>query len=291
MISIITPTYNRGELLHNCYKSLVNQTCKDFEWIIIDDGSIDKTKVIVDTWIAEKKIKIKYLYQNNQGKHIAHNCGVLKSDGEWIFCLDSDDILAERAIEKITKCIKNNVENSNLGGIIALKAFSDGKITGTEFPSFIKEASFFALYNKYNFKGDALGVFKKSILAEYLFPKFKEEKFVTEALIYNRISKNHKMFLLNEVVYYCEYLEDGYTKNTKNLIRNNPIGFMVYNKELLTFHSNLKIKAKATINYISLSIFTNNYREIIKQKKIYLFLLTPIGYLWYLIRYRKDRET
>lgn len=97
-ISIITPTYNRAKTLHRVFESLEKQTYKNFEWIIIDDGSTDETKVLVDTWSQEVDY-IRYVYQPNAGKHIAVNRALAMATGEYTTTVDSDDEIREDAFQ------------------------------------------------------------------------------------------------------------------------------------------------------------------------------------------------
>ena len=101
MLSIITPTYNRSRELQRAYKSLLDQTSKSFEWIIIDDGSIDDTKKIVEKLKKENKIDINYISKENGGKPSAYNTGVIHSKNDLLLCLDSDDILTNDAVATI----------------------------------------------------------------------------------------------------------------------------------------------------------------------------------------------
>lgn len=226
MISIITPTYNRSNLLPRLYNALLRQTSKSFEWIIIDDGSTDNTKYLVEKWIEENKLKITYTYQKNRGKYIAHNSGVKKASGDLCFCIDSDDFPTDTCIEDILKVWKKN--NNEYAGIIALKSYTNERIIGTELPSNIQATSLYELTEKYKCHGDKTLVYKTDILKKNLFPEFEDVKFVTEAVVYDKIDVNNKMLLLNKILCICEYQEDGYSHNYMKLILNNPIGFNIY---------------------------------------------------------------
>ena len=127
-ITIFTPTFNRAFCLGNCYNSLLRQTSKDFKWLIIDDGSSDDTKDLVDRWILEGKIEIQYQYQENQGMHGGHNTAYSLIETELNVCIDSDDFMPDDAVENILILWKNRDLNENLAGIIALDGFKDGHI-------------------------------------------------------------------------------------------------------------------------------------------------------------------
>src|SRR5699024_7599204 len=111
-LTIFTPTYNRAYILPKLYNSLVEQSNKDFVWLIVDDGSTDNTKKLVFTWIRENKISIKYYYQKNQGKSIAHNKGVKETDTELFSCVDSDDYLTKDCVEVVMNTWNNNTKKN-----------------------------------------------------------------------------------------------------------------------------------------------------------------------------------
>lgn len=106
MITVFTPTYNRKDELINLYKSLLEQEFKDFEWVIVDDGSKDNTEETVKNFIKENKIKINYYKQENKGKSLAHNKGVELAQGEYFVGIDSDDIFAQDALKKFINILK-----------------------------------------------------------------------------------------------------------------------------------------------------------------------------------------
>ena len=145
-LTIFTPSYNRAYTLNKCYGSLKKQSSKDFLWLIIDDGSTDNTKELVDSWIDENIIEIKYHYQNNQGMHGAHNTAYELMDTELNVCIDSDDYMPDDAVEKIINFWNKN-KSDDLAGIIALDAYEDGNVIGKKFPDDMKETTLFEINN------------------------------------------------------------------------------------------------------------------------------------------------
>lgn len=102
LITIFTPAYNRAYSLHLCYESMLRQENKNFKWLIVDDGSTDNTKELVEEWIQKDNgFEIQYVYKKNGGMHTAHNTAYELIDTELNVCIDSDDYLADGAIEKI----------------------------------------------------------------------------------------------------------------------------------------------------------------------------------------------
>ena len=100
-LTVFTPTYNRAKVLHRVYDSLVEQTYTDFRWLVVDDGSADDTKSVIDAFMSEEKISIQYIYQENQGKHIATNRAVAMTETELFVIADSDDAFTPDALEKL----------------------------------------------------------------------------------------------------------------------------------------------------------------------------------------------
>lgn len=225
-ITIFTPTYNRAYILGRAYESLLNQTNKDFIWLIIDDGSTDNTEELVKNWKKDNKIEIEYIKQENQGKHIAHNTAVENCKTEFLLILDSDDFLSKNAIEILEKEVEKIKDKENISGIIGNRwNYKNNKVIGTEMPKKIKIASGLELYQKLEFRGDTLRLYKTKILKTVLFPKFEGEKFVYENVVFDVIDSKYKMLINRDKLYYGEYLEDGYTTNAKKIEENNPKGY------------------------------------------------------------------
>lgn len=250
--TVMTPTYNRGHLLKRLYDSLVNQTNKDFEWIIVDDGSIDNTQEIVNEFIKDKKsFPIKYFYQKNGGKHRAVNNGIVHASGKVFAIVDSDDYLTKDAIAKIRVCfdeVEHLTGDRKFGGIAMLKGYDTTHITGKTFKGYYVDAKS-TERRKYNIDGDKFEVFYTSILKENKFPEINGENFMTEAILWNRIAHiGYYLRWYNDIIYICEYLPNGLSDAREKLIEKNPKGYAMYIKELVSF-GNITIKQK--IGYYS----------------------------------------
>ncbi len=237
-LTIFTPTYNREQYLDKLYRSLLVQKNKSFKWIIVDDGSTDKTEEKIAEFIKERKIDIVYFKQNNLGKHIAHNKGVELCDTELFFCVDSDDYLTEDCVDVILDVWDNKEVDKTYSGIVALKGYSDGSIMANEMPKNISESTLSDLYNVHGKKGETALIFKAEHLKNNLFPIFKNEKFLSEEVVYNKIDEIAPLILINKVIYIMEYLEDGMTKNYIKLWKSCPEGVLY----LLTSRYNIVIK-------------------------------------------------
>ena len=254
-ISILTPTYNRGELLLPLYDSLKNLTFKDFEWLIVDDGSEDDTEQYALSWIAHNientEFPIRYIKKSNGGKHTAINRGVREANGELILILDSDDTLPSDSLATIAQYFEQCKDYKDCAGVCGLMAHHDGQLIGTGFPKdpMYESALQFRYAKKGNVTGDLLEVYKTSVMREFSFPEIENEKFCPESLVWNRIANKYKLFCFNKVIYYRDYLEGGLTSKIVRIRMNSPIASTMTYAEMLDYNISLKWKIRSAINY------------------------------------------
>lgn len=244
-LTVFTPTYNRAYCLGNCYESLVRQTCKDFIWLIVDDGSSDHTKELVSDWQKENKIEIKYIYQENLGMHGAHNTAYELIETELNICIDSDDYMPEDAVEKIL-LIWEKYGNDDVSGIIGLDSYTDGQIIGTRLPNHLKSSTLFDLYYKHGVTGDKKLVYRTELTRDYPYPLFEDEKYVGLAYKYYKLDQQFEMLLMNEVLCCVEYLPDGSSMNMLSQYR-----FLItinISFKLISFAFDLSIEELDSIN-------------------------------------------
>lgn len=289
-LTIFTPAYNRAYTLHKCYESLKKQTNKDFEWLIIDDGSTDNTRELVQSWIEENLIPIKYHYQKNQGMHGAHNSAYELIDTKLNVCIDSDDYMPDDAVEKILKFWEEN-QSEEIAGIAALDAYESGEVIGTTFPKDLKTSTSFDMYYKHGVCGDKKFIYKTELTKKFPYPIFEGEKYVGLAYKYRKIDLTHKLALMNEVVCIVEYMEDGSSRNMLKQYINNPKGFIFYRKEnMKNPNGNLKYKFKECVHYVSSNFIIKN-RKFIKESPLRLLtvLATPVGFCLYKYITKKTR--
>ncbi|MBS4198399.1 glycosyltransferase family 2 protein [Bacillus sp. FJAT-49732] len=283
LLTVFTPTYNRSYCLVNCYLSLLRQTSNDFCWLIIDDGSTDNTKELVEGWIAENKIDIRYVWQENKGMHGAHNTAYELIDTELNVCIDSDDYMPDDAVEKIKSFWMKN-GNDQVSGIIGLDANTDNQIIGTMLPENIKSSTLFDLYNRYGVTGDKKLVYRTELTKQFPYPLFENEKYVGLAYKYFMLDRQFEMLLMNEILCYVEYLQDGSSLNMFHQYRKNPRGFAFYRKELMKLpFAGFIFKFRQAIHYVSSSIMIKN-RNFISETpcKGLTVIAIPFGALLYL---------
>ena len=224
MITIITPTYNRAYILGAAYKSLCEQTNQEFEWIIVDDGSLDNTESLVNSWMEKTSFPIIYKKQENGGKHRALNKGIALANSEYILILDSDDYLTINAVERIHQWVRSINHLDDFAGVAGLRGWKDKESAiGQDFGENIYIDATNLERRKLKMMGDKAEVYKTALLKKYPFPEFEGENFLREMAVWDRIAKDgYKIRWFNEIIYKSEYLQDGLTKNTNNekLLKN-----------------------------------------------------------------------
>ena len=288
-ITVFTPTYNRAYCLHKCYDSLVNQTNKDFLWLIIDDGSIDETKELVQKWISENIISIKYHYKDNGGMHSGHNAAYSLIDTPLNVCIDSDDYMPENAIEKIIEIWNKIKGEPKFAGIIGLDATPEGEIIGDKIPAYIKETTLYEVNNTLKLKGDKKLVLRTDVVKKYPpYPIFEGERFVPLGYLYLLIDQDFVLYPTNEILCHVEYMADGSSLNIIKQYRRHPNGFAFSRKSRMQLSKSFKVKFRNAIHYVSCSIFLKNHRFISESPNKPLTLLAvPLGILLNLyIRYK-----
>lgn len=256
MITILTPTYNRETTLPRLYESLCAQTHKDFEWVIVDDGSQDETQRLLLEYSNIAPFKVHVCYQANGGKHVALNLGVRKADTPWIFIVDSDDSLVPNAVECVSDAI-STFREANVVGFCYRKAYFDMRTVGRN----IEDSNFPLVMSPteagHYFKGDLAYVFKTEVMLRHPFPVVPEERFVPELYIWNKIGDEGEIYFFgNTTLYLCDYLEDGYSKNFSSNLRRNPKGFLTFYWAQIFRENDFRYKLKFLIRSIQCYFYT-----------------------------------
>ena len=286
-VTIITPTYNRSDLLEKLYLSLEKQTNKDFLWLIVDDGSTDDTKNMIDCLKKKSSFLIEYIFKRNGGKHTALNYGINVVNTELTMIVDSDDVLLPNAIKEICDIHEKYKNINSIGAYSFLKCFSNGK----PIVSLHKE-EFVTSYVKYRIKenrsGDMAEVFKTNILKKYPFPVFDNEKFLSEDVVWIQLGLNYKYVFVNKAIYQCEYLDGGLTANDKPMKFASPMGSMMRGKILMNKECGIKQNIKGAIIYEcykkELSNRENDKRlELNLKEKTLCFFTKPMSNYFYKI--------
>lgn len=291
-LTVFTPTYNRAYTLHLCYESLKRQTSKDFLWLIIDDGSMDNTKELIQNWIAEGLVRIRYHFQENQGMHGAHNTAYSLIDTELNVCIDSDDYMSDDGVEKIVGFWKEN-GSDKYAGMVGLDATPIGNIIGTRLPDHISASRLSDLYAKHKVKGDKKLVYRTELTRKCPpYPIFPGEKYCPLSYKYLLIDQQCPLLILNEVLCYVEYLADGSSMNIIKQYIKNPRGFLFFRKVAMRLAPTYKDKLREAIHYVSTNLMINNFKFIVESPcKWTTLIATPFGVLLYFYIRNTSRAT
>lgn len=294
ILTIITPTYNRVDKLHNLYKSLTEQTCKDFVWLVVDDGSTDDTKEIMQNWIDEAVFELQYIYQKNAGKHSALNTGVREIKSKLTFIVDSDDILTTDAVSTIIEDYQYIADNKKICGIGYLRGYSEKQVIGDRYTADRFIGNFIQERTVRNVTGDKAEVWKTEYLKAVPFPEIPGEKFLGESYVWNTLAKTTDMLFINKIIYITEYLEGGLTKSGRKLRISCPIGGMLNSEILLGKEFDLKTRVKGALLFVAYGKFAGyKYPTILEKSqkcKLVLLFYVPgvVLYHYWKKRYMRD---
>jgi glycosyltransferase involved in cell wall biosynthesis len=290
-LTVFTPTFNRAYCLPRCYESLKRQTCKDFIWLIIDDGSTDNTAELVQEWVEEGAIPVRYHRQENQGMHGAHNTAYELIDTELNVCIDSDDSMPDTAVEHILTYWEK-YGSDRYSGMAGLDCTTDGTTIGTRLPEHLPSSTLFDLYNKHGVTGDKKLVYRTELTRRFPYPLFPGEKYVGLAYKYYMLDREYELLLTNEVLCRVEYLPDGSSMNMLRQYRRNPRGFAFYRKELMKLPgARLSFKCRQAVHYVSSSFLSGNRRFLRETPcKMITLLAIPPGLILYAYIAAKTRN-
>lgn len=280
-LTVFTPAYNRAHLLPRLYESLCRQTSDDFEWLLIDDGSSDHTKELVAQWSKENRIVIRYIYQENQGMHGAHNTAYKNINTALNTCIDSDDYMTDNAVELILKKW-NSMDQQKYAGIIGLDAIESGEIIGTKFKTAYTTLEDFYLEGG---KGDKKLVYRTDVVNRYPeYPLFEGEKYVGLGTKYLFIDKDYQLATLNDALVIVEYQENGSSNTMFAQYLKYPQGFIYNRITTMQYSKSVKRKFIEAIHYISSCIILKkkNFLKDTPEKGLTL-LAIPFGLILYLL--------
>lgn len=281
MITVLTPTFNRGGGLQSLWDSLQKQTVKEFEWLVVDDGSTDGTKNLITQLQEKSDFPIRYIYKNNGGKHTALNVGIQTICSELTFIVDSDDCVTDDAVESILKIHKKYRSQNNICGYAFLRAFPDGKVNGKKFDVDEKIGSYIDVrVNGDDTGADKAEVFKTHCLKEFPFPEYPNEKFLGEDLVWVRMARKYEMVHINKAIYVGNYLEDGLTNNRRKHNIASPIGCMHRAEEFMESDLKTRYRIKGGLQYIVYGRFAGvKVVDLIRKSrhKVLATVCTPGG--------------
>jgi glycosyltransferase involved in cell wall biosynthesis len=206
--TVFTPTYNRAHTLHRVFESLCEQTYRDFEWLLVDDGSTDNTKELIETWIKMTDFPIRYFWQENSGKHIAYNLGIREARGHMFAVLDSDDALVSNALERVSQ-LWNEIPECERSSFCLIGGHcrdQDGAVIGSTFPRSPFDTTAQESYFVYRIRGEKFVVRRTDVFRRYPFPEIAGTNYIPEPLVGLQIGLSYKFRFVNEVfrIYYVD---------------------------------------------------------------------------------------
>lgn len=287
-LTIFTPAFNRAHLLPRLYESLCNQTCQDFDWLVVDDGSSDDTKALVAGWIAENKIPITYIYQENQGMHGAHNTAYRVIKATLNTCIDSDDYMPLNGVALILSKWET-IDQKKYAGIIGLDALESGAILGSKFTTDYTTLEDFYLSGG---TGDKKLVYRTDVITKYPeYPIFEGERYVGLGTKYLFVDKDYEMATLNEVLVIVDYQPTGSSNTMFYQYMKYPKGFIYNRITTMRFSKSTKRKFIEAIHYISSCIILKRINFLKDSpEKLLTLLAVPFGIALYLLIRFKTRK-
>lgn len=289
-LTIFTPSYNRAHLLPRIYHSLKDQTCQDFIWLIVDDGSIDHTSEVVADFMQDNKVEIQYIAQENQGMHGAHNTAYENISTPLNICIDSDDYMPKDAVEKILHKWETVANKEKYSGLVGLDADLNGNLIGTQFYTETTTLEDFYLQGG---AGDKKLVYRTEVMQQYPpYPLFSGEKYVGLGYKYQLADQDFELVTLNEILVLVDYQPGGSSNNMYRQYYNNPRGFAFIRKQGMVMSKSRVKRFKDAIHYVSSSLLSGNRKFIAESpRKTMTVLAFPLGLALYAIVLFKNKKT
>lgn len=287
-LTVFTPTFNRAHTLARTYSSLLQQDCKDFIWLIVDDGSQDGTGDMVSLWQQQKNgFQIEYIYKKNGGMHTAHNIAYENIHTELNVCIDSDDRMAPGAVRKIKETWEK-IDGQKYAGIIALDSDFQGNIIGKDLSS-KAPATTLAGYYAQGGTGDKKLIYRTDVICSVPpYPVFENEKYVGLAYKYTLVDQKYKLYILNEVICEVEYQADGSSSTMWTQYLKNPNGFAFLRTVNMKYPSSFNRLVLDCIHYCSSCQIAQKKHYVLQAPRPGLTALcVPIGWLLTCIVYKK----
>jgi glycosyltransferase involved in cell wall biosynthesis len=237
LFTVFTASYNRAHTIHRVFDSLCAQTIRDFEWLVVDDGSIDNTAALIEAWTETVDFPIRYFRQEHSGKHVARNLAVREARGRFFALVDSDDALVPNALERVS-AIWDDIPaemKSSFCGVLGLCKNQHGEIIGDLFPASPFDSKLAERKYVHRIRGEKWGSSLTKIERTFLFPEISGTQFVPEGMVHLELEKHYKNRAVNEVfrIYYVDDADTGATLTKRRSLADNAPGRFCYYAYLL----------------------------------------------------------
>ena len=280
-------------MLHRVYDSLVAQTYRDFRWLIVDDGSADDTKAVVEAFAAESSFPIEYIYQQHQGKHIATNHAVAMTETELFVIADSDDAFTPDALQRLVDAWDSipQEEQKDYKGVICRCFDSVTKEPIGTFPAKQFDSNDLDAYFKLKLNFEKWMLFRTDVLKEFPFPGEGEGlKFFPETVTWRAMARKYKTRFIDDALReYFRDQENALTHVKTPRYRENVHLWANYVNDITDyFWDNPKVFLKAFVGISRDNILLGKtFRQIIAipnkgWKKVFVAVAYPAG--WFLSR-------
>lgn len=289
LITVLTATYNRAHLLPDLYLSLCRQTCKEFEWLVVDDGSTDGTSDLVQGWkSSDNGFTIALITTANGGKNRAINKGIECIKTPYVAIVDSDDYLTDDAISFLSQKAAKVLNDDNIAGIAGMRS-SSVPDKGPE----LQHVPFIVADNlerpSFNLQMDANEVYKTSLLKAHPFNVWPGEKFVPEEIVWNQLAlEGYKLRWYKKITYISRYQENGMTRGSWKLLKDNPMGYAMMFNQRISLSNSLKQKLNNTLQFVSCCFLGKEPAYLKKSNNLLLTVLLLIPGL--LLSLRRKRQ-
>lgn len=288
-LTIFTPTYNRAHLLPRLYESLKAQTCQDFVWMVVDDGSMDGTAEVIAAFQKENMLEIICLFQENQGMHGAHNTAYENITTELNTCIDSDDLMPPASVQHILNKWNSITDKERYAGLVGLDADLDNRVIGTTFQTPFTTLEGFYMKGG---RGDKKLVYRTAVMQQYPpYPLFEGEKYVGLGYKYQLADQDYEFVTLNEVLVLVDYQPGGSSNNMFRQYYKNPKGFAFIRKQGMILSVSPKRRFMEAVHFVSSSLLARNANFLSESPRKFLTLLAFLpGFALFLVVLFKNRK-
>lgn len=297
-LTVFTATYNRAHTIWRTYESLCRQTCKQFEWLVIDDGSTDETRSLVSSWLVDHQdeqgtifeglceagFKIKYIWKENGGLHTGYNTAYANIDTELCVCIDSDDWMPDDAVEKILNCW-NQRGGDKYAGLMGLDFDTEGKPLGGFFPEGLTETYFLDLYIKNIHRADTKEVMRTDLMKK-VSPQvgFDGEKNFNPVYMLLQVCDDYPLLVLNENLCIVEYQQgDSMSRGIYHQYVNSPRSFAKLRLlEMQLKRNTFKNRFRSAVHYVSSCLLAKDSSWLSQApNKLLVLVAAPLGVALY----------
>lgn len=282
-ITVFTPTYNRAYSLPRLFDSLMNQTVRNFEWIIVNDGSTDHTEQLLGTFETSASFPVKVIHTKNQGKYRAINTAMFLAKGRWFFIVDSDDWLPENSIDLILEEEKKIKDSDRVAVLCGMRYTPEGHRVGGDVSFQTMECTPFDFRYRKKIGGDFAEIIRTDILRKYPFPDVPGENFCPESVLFNRIALSYLTHYFPCNIYICDYQPDGLSAKIDTLRMKN------WKTSLLCYHIQAHcpvpfiVKIRSWINFWRFYYCADAPVSMSRYKiPVWACILRPVGKMFHL---------